>query len=142
MVYTCNIISNLLLSLFADTTTSVNQSTVVSLAKVNPAIMFITAVILAPISEELIFRGFLFTWLRKHNRILAYVVSGFMFGFVHVLSTVLTGNFKELIQMIPYVMMGLVYCFIYEHENNITAPILGHMTNNLIAMVTIFIASI
>lgn len=137
LTYGASIIGSLLVSLFTNTTTSVNQNDVVTLMKSYPAIMFFSAVIFAPILEECLFRGLIFTFFRKYNRILAYVISGFLFGFVHVMSSVFAGNVSEMIQMIPYALMGTVFAYIYESQDNIYASIATHMTNNLVSLLLV-----
>ena len=100
--------------------------------------LFVTG-FLAPVGEELIFRGVIFTGLRKYNRVLAYVVSAFLFGFIHVMSSVFAGNILEMVQMIPYMCSGLVFAYVYESTDNIWGSILTHMTNNIVAMVVLFL---
>lgn len=139
--YGGNIVGSLIVRLFSTTTTSVNQNTIVTMAKSYPMIMLVTTSLLAPIAEELVFRGFLFTWLRKYHVVLGYFVSAFLFGFVHVMSSVFSGNVAEMIQMVPYMISGLVFAYIYEHENNIFASIGTHIANNAIAMIIVLLIS-
>lgn len=132
-----NAVGNSIVKIFVDQSQSVNQQQVESLAKSIPALMFIVTGFLAPIGEELIFRGVIFTGLRKYNRVLAYVVSAFLFGFIHVMNSVFAGNIGEMIQMIPYVCSGIVFAYIYESTDNIWSSILTHMTNNIFAMLVL-----
>ena len=132
-----NAIGSSIVKLFVDQSSSVNQQQVESLTKSIPAIMFFVTGFLAPIGEELIFRGVLFTGLRKYNRFLAYVVSAFLFGFIHVMNSVFAGNIFEMVQMIPYAFSGIVFAYIYESTDNIWASILTHMTNNIFALLVI-----
>ena len=128
-----NAIGSSIVKLFVDQSSSVNQQQVESLTKSIPAIMFFVTGFLAPIGEELIFRGVVFTGLRKYNRFLAYAVS----GFIHVMNLVFAGNIFEMVQMIPYAFSGLVFAYIYESTDNIWASILTHMTNNIFALLVI-----
>lgn len=132
-----NAIGSSIVKLFVDQSSSVNQQQVESLTKSIPAVMFFVTGFLAPIGEELIFRGVIFTGLRKYNRFLAYVVSAFLFGFIHVMNSVFAGNIFEMVQMIPYAFSGLVFAYIYESTDNIWASILTHMTNNIFALLVI-----
>lgn len=134
-----NAIGNSIVKLFVDQSSSVNQQQVETLAKSIPAIMFFVTDFLAPLGEELIFRGLIFTGLRKYNRFLAYAVSAFLFGFIHVMNSVLAGNILEMVQMIPYACSGLVFAYIYETTDNIWGSILTHMTNNIFAMLVILL---
>lgn len=132
-----NAIGSSIVKLFVNQSSSVNQQQVESLTKSIPAVMFFVTGFLAPIGEELIFRGVVFTSLRKYNRFLAYVVSAFLFGFIHVMNSVFAGNIGEMIQMIPYVCSGIVFAYIYESTDNIWGSILTHMTNNIFAMLVL-----
>lgn len=132
-----NAIGSSIVKLFVDQSSSVNQQQVESLTKSIPAVMFFVTGFLAPIGEELIFRGVVFTGLRKYNRFLAYAVSAFLFGFIHVMNSVFAGNIFEMVQMIPYAFSGLVFAYIYERTDNIWASILTHMTNNIFALLVI-----
>ena len=134
-----NALGNSIVKLFVDQSTSVNQQQIESLTKNIPVLMFFVTGFLAPVGEELIFRGIVFTGLRKYNRVLAYIVSAFLFGFIHVMSSVFAGNIGEMIQMIPYMCSGLVFAYVYESTDNIWGSILTHMTNNIVAMVVLFL---
>ena len=60
--------------------------------------------------------------------------SAFVFGFVHVMISVLSGNISEWIQIFSYFFMGAALSYLYEKRNNIYVPILSHAMNNFIAM--------
>lgn len=130
-------VGNLVLRLFTTTTTSVNQSSISSLSHQYPIFMIIMTCFLAPITEELLFRGLVFTSIRKYSRVWAYVISALLFGFIHVMDTVLAGNMSELVQMIPYCFMGLVFAYMYETTDNICTSMLTHMAQNAVAMIVL-----
>lgn len=80
---------------------------------------------LIPIFEELIFRGILFRVLRKWMVFpWAMTVSALAFGVYH-------GN---LVQFVYAGICGLLLAYWYEKRGNILAPILSHMTMNLVAI--------
>ena len=99
--------------------------------------MVFTTVFLAPVFEELMFRGTVFGWLYEVHPIAAHLVSGFLFGFIHVMNEVFAGNFAEMIQIFPYAFMGFGLSYIYEKNNNIFVPMLAHATNNLISLILV-----
>lgn len=80
----------------------------------------------APFVEELIFRHHLF--YRFENKIVKFImffVSAALFGLIHY------NNFKgDLIQLIPYVVMGMVFNLIYLFYKNIWNSITVHMIFN------------
>ena len=55
------------------------------------------------------------------------------------MSSVFAGNILEMVQMIPYMCSGLVFAYVYESTDNIWGSILTHMTNNIVAMVVLFL---
>lgn len=80
--------------------------------------------ILAPVSEELIFRGLIFRRSRDYVGFMwAAVCSGLFFGIYH-------GN---LTQGIFAFFMGMLFAAIYEHFGTLWAPIVAHMANNIFA---------
>lgn len=116
---------------------SENQALIETIASVHPLMMTTTAVVFAPILEEMIFRCIAFGWVYELNPQLAHLVSGFIFGFVHVMMSVLSGNISEWIQIFSYFFMGIGLSYLYEKKNNIYVPIFAHATNNLISMLLI-----
>lgn len=138
MLFGASIIGGLISILLGAKTDSQNQILIESLANAHPIIIVVTSVILAPIVEELLFRGTLFGWLYELHPIVAHVLSAFLFGFLHIMDSVLSGNIQEWIQIFAYLFMGGVLSFLYEKRNNIYVPILSHMMNNLVSMLLIF----
>ena len=119
--------------------TSENQSTINDLLGQFPILMSFSAIILAPYYEEVLFRlGF-----RKciSNRIVFILVSGLLFGLIHIFPTDIHLG-VALIQSIPYVSMGLCLAYFYEKYNNIFYSILVHFYNNLFSVIMILISFI
>ena len=83
--------------------------------------MFLYASILAPISEELIFRGYILQTLRPYGRKFAIVCSAFLFGVFH-------GNLLQT----PYAfLMGLILGYV-TLEYHIGWSVALHGFNNLV----------
>ncbi len=82
--------------------------------------------ILAPIGEELAFRGLMYRRMRDYMPAwLSIVLSSLIFGVYH-------GN---LIQGIYAFILGLVLAYVYEKFQNIIAPILVHAAANTLSVV-------
>ena len=89
-----------------------------------PALLI--TVILAPVIEEVIFRGVLFTSLRqKKGLIFAIVVSGLIFSLAHI------GNPIQAIGALP---LGIYLCFMYHRLGSIIPGILLHASWNLFVL--------
>jgi hypothetical protein len=84
-------------------------------------------VVLAPISEELCFRGMLFAGLRERlPRIAAALISGTIFGGLHGL----TG----LTAVPPLIVFGFLLALLYERTGSIVPGIILHALNNAVAL--------
>lgn len=92
------------------------------------------AICIAPVVEEVLFRGVLFGEIRKRSRILAYVVSALLFGVFHIWQYALV--YREpllLIYTIQYIPHSIGLAWSYERSNSIWAPIFCHMAMNMLA---------
>lgn len=144
ILYVTAIISNIIVTMLLGNkgnNGSANQQLFELLLSNNAIVMVIQAVIIAPILEELLFRGVIFRSIRKHSRFFAHAISSFLFGLLHVYDGLLAGDMTQFIHMIPYVAMGFVFSIAYEKRGNIGASILIHMANNFIAVCISIIAS-
>ena len=75
---------------------------------------------MAAASNELFYRGFLFTRMRQHTHYLAALLAAAaMFGFYHYFNSGLSGA-------IMGVVVSLVSGWLMQHHNNIVTPILFH----------------
>ncbi len=62
------------------------------------------AICIAPVVEEVLFRGVLFGQIRKANRVLAYGISALLFGVFHVWQYALvSGDLKLLLYTMQYI---------------------------------------
>lgn len=85
-------------------------------------VVVLSVIILIPIVEENIFRGFIFKTIKKYSSfVIGMILSSLMFGLFH-------GN---VVQAIGGFICGIVLCFIYEYVNNIMYPIIFHILFNL-----------
>jgi CAAX protease family protein len=84
-------------------------------------------VVLAPISEEICFRGMLYGGLRTKLPVVpAALVGGIVFGALHAL----TG----LSAVPPLVVFGFLLCLLYEKTGSVVPGIVLHMLNNSVAL--------
>lgn len=83
--------------------------------------MFFYASFVAPIVEELVYRGLIFRALRKYGKMFAIVTSSILFGIMHA----------NLPQMAFAMAVGFVLAYVTE-EYSIKWAILLHMINNFV----------
>lgn len=88
------------------------------------ALIFISGVVLAPIVEEVLFRGVLYQALRRTMSVSgAALLSSIVFALMHVL----WGN---AILFVPLVVMGLLLSLLFERCGSLVPGILVHACNN------------
>ena len=93
----------------------------------NIAVLIIALGILAPLSEELCFRGLMYTRIKGIlGQAPAFVFSSVCFGLIH-------GNAA---QMIHAAALGILLAFFYEKGGSLIVPLAGHMAVNLFAIFT------
>lgn len=136
ILYATNIISGMFISLISPQT-STNQSMIIEMSKIAPFQMLFSSVVLAPILEEMVFRVGIFSFLYEKNVKIAYFVSSVAFGMVHIISGLLTGDLSQLLFLFPYSLLGSVFCYLYEKQESVFAPMLVHAANNFVSMMTI-----
>lgn len=93
--------------------------------------VFIVAAIIAPIVEEIVFRGFLFAGLAKRYHLgIAVGVSGGIFGGIHL----------QLFAFPILFLLGVLLALLYKQTGSLWAPILMHFCINAIAVIAQYVA--
>lgn len=109
---------------------SQNQEALNEVQSRSNAIFNILLVIVAPICEEIIFRGMFFnTFFPEENswsQIIGIITSGFVFAWCH------DPSFSKFIFV--YWMMGSVLAWTYVWTKDLRYPILAHILNNLLSV--------
>lgn len=94
-----------------------------ALGLVEPWLAVLAIVIIAPIAEELFFRGVVFNaFLRERGPRMAYLGSAALFAVIHL----------SIVALLPIFLLGLALAWIYDRTGNLLAPITMHaMVNGL-----------
>ncbi|GCF94903.1 CAAX amino protease [Enterococcus florum] len=95
----------------------------------SPILFFLALTVMAPIMEEIVFRGFLFKFFFRNQPVLALLLSAALFGLVH--------GPTDLLSAATYVGMGAVFALIYYKTGRLEMSILAHALNNLLPAVTL-----
>ncbi len=91
----------------------------------------LVVVVLAPIGEEIFFRGFVFAGLKKYWGVAwGAVVSSAIFALFH-----LNG-----LLFIPLFIIGVALAWLYEFSGSILPSIMLHIINNLLALTYIYLS--
>ena len=81
---------------------------------------------IAPVAEEVFFRGFVFGALRSRYAVLpAALLAGGLFGVIHAPSGI------EAVP--PLIVLGIVFCLVYEVSGSLFPAIALHAFNNMLA---------
>ena len=133
--YACNIIVNLILSGMGQDLVNPNQEAVNDAVVMSATTMFAVAVIMAPIVEEVLFRGVVFGTIRMKSRVFAYIISALLFAVYHLWASVIAySDWTILIYLVQYIPAGLVLAWVYERCGSIWASILLHMAVNAMSV--------
>ena len=113
-----------------------NNAAVAEMAGMNFGLVSAMAVCLAPVVEEVIFRGAIFTLARKRSRVLAYALSMIFFSLYHVWGYAIE-NPIYLVFLLQYLPVSFLLCRCYERTNSLWSCIFFHMLVNAMSMSTI-----
>ncbi len=91
-------------------------------ANVDIFFYFIAGGIIAPVAEEIFFRGILFGFFRKHGAVFAAVISTLIFVSIHSIGANIP---------IPQIVGGLIFALSYELEKSLFVPIIIHASGNI-----------
>jgi membrane protease YdiL (CAAX protease family) len=89
------------------------------------ALDLLSVSLIAPIAEEVFFRGFLFTaFLQRWPLSVSAILSGLIFGLGH----------GDLWNAVPLASIGVVLALVYRRTGNLWSNIIAHAVNNGITL--------
>ena len=98
----------------------------------SPLWFFITGAVIAPVVEEIFFRGFLFQGFRqKYGWMPAIFLSSAIFGAAHL----------DAVSLIPTFVLGCVLAYVYHRSNSVWPGILFHAAINTFSLLTVYVIS-
>jgi membrane protease YdiL (CAAX protease family) len=131
LVYPLILVHNAILLLLGVQTQG--DSIVKALSNLGSPLLFgVASVILAPLVEEILFRGFIFAGFRqRYGWVWALVLSSAIFAASHL----------QLVAFIPTFILGAALAYAYQRSNSIWPGIFLHFLVNGMALLLILIAS-
>ena len=120
------LISNSIIIYIFESGMSSNEEAIRDLFKISPLYIYFSSVIYAPIVEELTFRQGIRNIMDKN--ILFILVSGLLFGGLHVITDV--NNLVDLLYIIPYSSLGIVFAYMLYKTDNIFVSMGFHFMHN------------
>ena len=117
---------------------NVNDDSIAVLRQGNLALTAVMTVVLAPVSEECLFRGLIFGSARRVSRWAAYAISAAAFAALHVMGYVGSfGALQLLLCFVQYLPAGLVLAAAMEKTNSIVTAMCIHCIINAVSMIGI-----
>lgn len=101
------------------------------------ALAVMAAVVLAPVAEELLFRGLLHRSLRRRSRIVpATALSSVLFAVVHV-----DVAFSQPLALVGLTLVGVILAIAYERTGSLLVPIVIHAVHNAVTIAAVVITT-
>lgn len=134
--YGLNEICGRLLGLVLEGQVNLNDEAIVGRMVDAPRTTILIVVVLAPVVEETLFRGYVFGNLREVHRGLAYLVSCLLFALLHVWQfAAVRGDLTYLLLMVQYLVPGAVMAWTYERSGSLWGSVILHGVVNGLAVV-------
>ncbi len=99
---------------------SITNATISAIIVMEPWQILLTAVIIAPIFEELLYRYAVIGYCKRYGEWNAIIVSGLIFGLIHA----------NIYQFFYAFLLGVLFGYIYVYTNRIRYTIILHMLFN------------
>jgi membrane protease YdiL (CAAX protease family) len=98
----------------------------------SPFLIFLAGIVVAPLVEEVFFRGFIFTGLReKYGWIAGALISATLFAIVHL----------QPLTMLPIFLMGLIFAYLYQRTESIWPAVIMHFATNTLGLAAAYMIS-
>jgi membrane protease YdiL (CAAX protease family) len=131
MVFAVDYLASILLKI--NSTTDVQEVVQIfenssSVARRIPIIML--AVVIAPVAEELAFRGYLYAVIKRYcGAVPALILSGILFALIHL----------NLASFFPLLALALVFALAYELSGSLLVPMTMHALFNALSLILIML---
>ncbi len=113
---------------------NVNDANINGMLGEFPILMSLAVIFAAPLAEECLFRGWMFTGLAKKSVPLAYCVTCGVFAVIHIVGYIGTADVQTLaLCLLQYLAPGAVLCWACKEADSLTAPLILHMSINAIS---------
>lgn len=117
---------------------NVNDNSIRLMGAQHPVLIALATVVLAPVSEEGLFRGLIFHSARRPGRLAAYAITVAAFAALHVMGYV--GSYpapRLLLCFLQYLPAGFLLTLAMDKTGSIVSPICIHAVINAVAMLGI-----
>lgn len=102
---------------------------------ISPGATTAIVVLLTPLVEETLFRGLVFGGVRRHSRVLAYLLSVFLFAVYSVWQFAFVwGDWRYFLLAVEYLPAGLALTWCYDNGGSIWNAVFLRMTINAVTL--------
>ena len=134
LYWVLNVAATVLILLMEPEFGNVNDAQVGAMLKESPLLMTVAVIFAAPLAEECLFRGWLFTGLSKRSLPRAYAVTCAVFSAIHVVGYIGLYDARTLaLCFVQYLAPSFALCWACRKNDSLCAPLLMHMLINTIA---------
>jgi membrane protease YdiL (CAAX protease family) len=136
MVFVVGVIVALVLQAVSGRAVDAPEQVPSHLSAVGVVVTTLYAVVIAPIHEELFFRGILYRGVRdRYGLVAGLIATGVGFGLIHYLD----GPWQGAVLLMGVMFVnGMALAWWYERRGTIVSPIVAHMVFNVIGLALIF----
>jgi membrane protease YdiL (CAAX protease family) len=93
------------------------------------ALLGVSTIFVAPIGEEILFRGILYPAIKRFNPQLALWATSILFGLIHT----------NLASFVPLTLLAVLLVYVYEYTGNLLAPIAVHCVFNAANFIALYL---
>lgn len=126
-----NVVVSALITALDPEFSNVNDGSISNMIDQSAVLIYLSTILLAPVAEEILFRGVFFGTLYRKLPVLAFIASAVVFSAMHVVSYI--GSYPALrliLCFIQYLPASVALAYAYAHSDTIWSPILMHITLN------------
>jgi CAAX protease family protein len=136
MVFGVGLVVNLLLSAISGEPVKAPEQVPPDLRVAGVIVTVLYAVVIAPLHEELFFRGVLYRAVRdRHGLVPGLIASGVGFSLIHYLP----GPWQDSVLLMAVMLVnGIALAWLYERRGTLVAPVVAHVVFNIIGLSLIF----
>ena len=130
--FTITYVLNIIIAVFLLKGVAPNEEANRLMIRSYPVYMALSACLISPICEELLFR---LSFKEIFNKRISYILfTGILFGAAHL---IVSDNLTDLLYILPYSALGVTFSMICYDTNNIFSSIFAHILHNTISFIII-----
>ncbi len=129
-------ILNILITTITSSDIANNEEAVRGMIRTFPIYAMFSVCIVAPIVEEIVFRKTL--WDIIKNKTILIIISGLLFGLVHVIGSYET--YIDLLYILPYGVFGSIFAYMYHKTKTVFTSMSMHFIHNSLLLIIYIIS--